>query len=190
MSKKKINLECRFKLEEAKYFYQQMEANSQKRRIFSYYLDAFLASSRSVTHVFLKQFKHNNEFMKYYDDKVHEWEKKKIMKFFMKMRNFSLKEQSPETKKKFSLGWSTKVNIPGKDVKKVVDSNGKEHWNSPLMPLPLTEEKFIDYCFVHDFKWFEENPEVMKLCKRYLDELEVFVSEVENILQIQRDMEE
>ena len=125
MNAKSSKLQSRFKLEEAKFFFQQMELNYQERINFRYYLDAFLASSRSVTNVFKKQFKHNNVLMKYYEGKVQEWKKIKIMKFFIEMRNISLKEQSPDTKKKYGLTWYTEVNISEKDVKKVVDSDGK-----------------------------------------------------------------
>jgi hypothetical protein len=71
------------------------------------------------------------------------------------------------------------VNLTEKDVKKVVDSEGKEHWVTPLLPLEVKKEKVIGYHFVHNFKWFNENPDVMYLCKKYLDELEKFVVELE-----------
>jgi hypothetical protein len=39
------------------------------------------------------------------------------------------------------------------------------------------------YDFVHDFKWFKEEPDVMQLCKKYLSELEKFVTEAESLMK-------
>jgi hypothetical protein len=75
------------------------------------------------------------------------------------------------------------VNLAEKDVKKVVNSNGKGHWVTSPLPLEVIDERVIGYHFVHDFKWFNEIPDVMNICKKYLDELEKFVSEAEHILE-------
>jgi hypothetical protein len=44
--------EARFKLEEAKFFYEQMKLNFQDRTKFLFSLDAFLSAARAVTFVF------------------------------------------------------------------------------------------------------------------------------------------
>jgi hypothetical protein len=48
-----------------------------------------------------------------------------------------------------------------------------------LFPTEPRVDKIIGYHFTRHFKWFNENPDVMYLCKKYLDELEKFVVELE-----------
>jgi len=168
----------RFKLEEARFFLENMTSNLQNRREFRYYLDAFLASARSVFHVFESEFHGNRLLLNWYKEEA-EVKKNPVVKFFIKLRNISLKEHTPDTRTRVSFTYASDVNLTEKDVKKVVDSEGKEHWVTPLLPLEVKKEKVIGYHFVHNFKWFNENPDVMYLCKKYLDELEKFVVELE-----------
>lgn len=169
----------RFRLEEARFFLGKMELNLQNRIELRFYLDAFLASARSMFHVFESEFHDSRLLMDWYKRET-EVKKNPVVKFFIKLRNISLKEHTPNTRTKVRLTWAADVNLSEKDVKKVVDSDGKEHWVTPRMPLEVTDKKIIGYSFVHNFKWFKENPDVMHLCKKYLDELEKFVAEVEN----------
>jgi hypothetical protein len=169
----------RFRLEEARFFLGKMTSNLQNRKEFRYYLDAFLSSARSVFHIFESEFHGNKLLLDWYKEEA-EAKKNPVVKFFVKLRNISLKEHSPDTRTKVSLTWAANVNLTEEDVSKVVDSDGKEHWVTPVMPLEVTDEKVIGCYFLHNFKWFNENPDVMYLCREYLNELEKFVIEVEN----------
>ena len=169
----------RFKLEEARFFLENMTSNLQNRREFRYYLDAFLASARSVFHVFESEFHDNRLLLNWYKEEA-EVKRNPVVKFFIKLRNISLKEHTPDTRTRVAVVWAANVNLTEKDVGKVVDSDGKERWFTPLLPLEVKNEEVIGYHFVHTFKWFNENPDVICLCKKYLDELEKFVVEYEN----------
>lgn len=172
----------RFRLVEARFFLGKMELNLQNRIKFRFYLDAFLASARSIFHVFESEFHDKRSLMDWYKRET-EVKKNPVVKFFIKLRNISLKEHTPNTRTKVRLTWAADVNLSEKDVKKVVDSDGKEHWVTPLMPLEVRDKKVIGYSFVHNFKWFDENPDVMHLCKQYLGELKKFVSEAEKMIK-------
>ena len=181
MNEGKNVLQARLYLDAALYYYQQMEFNLQDRRKFLYSLLAFLSIARSVTFVFKKDTSENRQLKAWYQEKVKEWEKNKIMKSFKKLRNVTIHRHTPDTRARKSLTWAANMNLAEKDVKKVVNSNGKGHWVTSLLPLEVIDEKVIGYHFVHDFKWFNEIPDVMNLCKKYLGELEKFVSEAEHI---------
>jgi len=141
----------RFKLEEARFFFKKMKESLQNREEFSYYLDAFLAIARSVTDVFKSEFHENNLLMKLYNGKKEAWKESKIMKSFWELRNKSTR----------------------------VASDFKEHCISSPLPLEVRGTEVLGYHFIHNFKWLNEIPDVVSLCKQYLDELESFVSEVE-----------
>jgi hypothetical protein len=175
--------QSRFYLEAAKFHYVRMEANLQDSTKFTFSLLAFLPIARSMTLVFKKEFNDNERLMVWYDTKVEKWKDNKIMRFFKEMRNVSLKEHTPDTRSRISLTWRADIVLSEKDVERVVDSERKEHWVTPLYPLEVKGKKVIGYSFVHDFKWFDENPDVVSLCKTYLDELEKFVAECENMIK-------
>ena len=194
MSENISDSECRRRLEAAKFFYEQVKLNFQDRTKFRYLLDAFLASARSVTHAFKAEFDKNEPVMSWYQNKVEEWENNKVMKFFKKMRNNSLKEHTPNTRTTVEVAFSIDAilvdqvigekNSPNGTTEKretsphvLTEKNKKEKQTTP------TSSKVVSYSFLHPFKWFDENPDVMNLCKRYLDELEKFVTEAENMIK-------
>lgn len=185
--------EFRFKLEEAKYFYGQMEFFFENFKTESaptkylYYIDAFLAAARSVTHIFKTEFHDNELLMKWYEYKVEEWEKNKIMRLFIEMRNISLKEETPKP-------ITIVADIQRFDLSKAiveVSPNGKvERIAIPIRqptkrgkPKNKPGKAGIVSVFYSLPKWFDETPDVMYLCKAYLDELEKFVTEGESMIE-------
>lgn len=191
MSKTRDNFEFRFKFEEAKYFFEQMEFFFQNFKIedaptkYLYYIDAFLAAARSVTHIFKTEFHDNEPLMKWYEHKVNEWKKEKIMRLFVEMRNISLKEETP--KPITIVADIQRFDLPEALI--VVSSNGKiERIRIPIrQPTKKgkSENKSAKAGVVSVFfslpKWFDGTPEVMVLCKEYLDQLEKFVSGAEDM---------
>lgn len=195
MSECPNNLQIRFRLEEAKFFYQQMELNLQNRTKFVYFLDAFLASARSVSHVFKKEFKNANpELIKWYESKVREWKNNKVMKFFVGIRNISLKEHTPKMKTTATVSFGVDaVLVDRVSVTKVSPDDTLEQaeispyvhkrQNREKEQKTSTSPKVVSYSFHELPKWFDENPDVMRLCKTYLDELEKFVAECEDMIK-------
>lgn len=170
------NLQCRFNLEEAKFFYERMKDSLDNKTEFLYFLDAFLATARSITHTFQRQFKDaESKLMELYQWKVKEWENNKLMRFFKKMRNISLKEHTPQMQTTMAFG-----------VNCVIESSVRV-WRKPpraeMTEKTAKRDVIVGYSFLHPFKWFDSNPDVMILCKKYLDELEKFVIEVENMIK-------
>jgi len=192
MSEYARNLQTRFKLEEAKFFYQQMELSFQDRTKFLYFLDAFLASARSVTQVFKKEFHDDKLLMNWYNSKVEEWKNNKIMKFFKQMRNISLKEHTPKTKLTRAVSFTVDAHLVDRfSVTKISPDGTTEQVEiPPREPVKPSKEKekiappspkTISYSFHELPEWFDENPDVMYLCKAYLEALEKFVTEAENM---------
>jgi hypothetical protein len=182
--------EPRFKLDEAKFFFQQMERSLQNPkenesvRKFLFYLDAFLDATRNITFVFQKEFKNNKKLTEWYGKKVQGWQNDKIMKFFIEMRNISLKEHTPETltlsTSKVKLDTSNAVieYTPEGDIQiKIPFVGSTEETQKP------NQLRSSAAYFYRVPNWFDENPDVIYLCKRYLDELEEFVTEAENMIK-------
>jgi hypothetical protein len=173
--------QTRLYLDAANYHYQQMECNLQDRRKFLYSLLAFLPIARSITLVFKEETNKDRQLQAWYQEKVTGWQNNKLMKFFTELRNISIHEHTPDTRTRVAVVWTANVSLTEKDVRKVVDSDGKERWFTPLLPLEVKSEEVIGYHFVHNSEWFNEIPDVVNLCKKYLDELENFVLEAEHI---------
>jgi hypothetical protein len=165
-------LQTKERLEQTKFFLQKMRENIGDKKIFCYYLNAFLASARSVFHVFKKEFRENDALLKYGKEK----EKIPIIRFFIEMRNVSLKEYTPKTKTTIHV--SAVADFTKKDYKEVIDSDGKKHYSAQKLLKPI-ETKIVGYLFVHNSKWFEKEPDVMTSCAKYVSELEKFVKNIE-----------
>lgn len=102
------------------------------------------------------------------------------------MRNISLKEHTPET-------LTLSASQGGFDTSRAViedTQNGKDI--QIRIPIYGTAEKTLRNqtqlrsSVVYFYKvpqWFDENTDVMYLCGKYLDELEKFVTEAENMIK-------
>lgn len=190
MGERAYETQSRFYLEAAKYYYKKMEANLSDRVKFTFSLLAFLPIARSVTLIFQKEFNDDSRLMTWYHNEAKEWENNKTMRFFKNIRNISLKEHTPEIETIAGVTFKADVILGVKHLQKIIDSlertqdsGGGEHWATPVIPLEVENRKILGYNFLHYFKWFDEDPDVMYLCKEYLDELERFVSEVENKIE-------
>jgi len=189
MSEHASNLQCRFRLEEAKFFYEQMKLNFQDRVKFLWFLDAFLAIARSLTHVFQTEFHNNKEIMDWYNKVAKDWQNNKIMKLFIEIRNISLKEHTPKMRTTIAESFSINFVIADKVTLKKISPDGKSEQVEVSQELvkqrkeepkiPQRNSGIVGYSFDELPEWFDENPDVMSLCKRYLDELEKFVTEAE-----------
>ena len=88
-----------------------MEDNFKDPEQFMVYLNAFLASGRSVTQLFKKEFNDNKELMNYYESKTVEWKKNEVTRLFVWLRNISLKEHTPNTRISVAKSLSSGFNI-------------------------------------------------------------------------------
>jgi len=80
----------RAKLNEAKYFYEQMESNYKegKTEEFKHCINAFLSSARSVTFVIQKEFRKYKGFDEWYElQKEKKFNDEKLIKFRWKIKS-------------------------------------------------------------------------------------------------------
>jgi len=144
-----------------------MALNIQDRIAFTYYLLAFLPIARSITIVFQKEFHKNKRLMEWYETKVKAWKNNEIMGFFVDMRNISLKEHVPIMLVRELVPLSVLLPNSAKHNRKKVRASAVE---------------IVSYMFELP-EQIDENPKVMNLCLKYLDELEEFVIEAENMVR-------
>ena len=156
----------RLYLEAAKFHYREMTINIQDRKAFIFYLLAFLPLARSVTLVFKKEFHANKRLMSWYQTKVDAWKDDKVMKVFKNMRNVCLKEHVPimlvQELVPLSVLLTSSVNHGTKEVK--------------------ASAEIVSYMFELP-QGVDEDPDVMDLCLKYLNELEKFTIEAEVMIR-------
>lgn len=160
----------RLYLEAAKFHYRQMIVNIQDRNAFIFYLLAFLPLARSVTLVFQEEFSGSNRLMSWYQTKVEAWKSNKIVNLFKEMRNICVHEHAP------IMLVSELVPLS------VLLPSSTEYKTKEVSP---SNVEIVSYLFELP-EQIEENPEVTNLCLKYLDELEEFVIEAENMMRTER----
>lgn len=77
----------RHKIQEAKYFLNQMEKFFENDDIFDYTLSAFLSATRNITFHMQKQYKHQKDFAKWYCQNQIEMSADKELEYLKKARN-------------------------------------------------------------------------------------------------------
>jgi hypothetical protein len=190
---------AKFKLDEAKYYYEQMRVNFQDRRAFLFNLDAFLSAARAVTFVFKKgREKMNEALVKLYDDRVEgEWKADKVMRLLINMRNVSIKEHTPQMQTTPAVDLSSNVTIVGSITIKKVSPDGKveERTVSPNETIQQPEVKsqapaanaVISRSFYKLPDWFDQDSDIMHLCREWLAKLEGFIAEAEKMVSVQTE---
>ena len=184
--------ETKFKLDEARFFYEQMKLNLQDRTLFLYFLDAFLSAARAVTWVFQNASgKIEDSILEWYDSKVIEWNKDAIMRFFIETRNISVKEHAPKMRTTAAVSFSGNTSIRDSFAVEKISPDGSVQQVRSSLPKATEETKekqetahkkptIIRYSFNELPIGFSEDPDVVTLCRRYLDMLEAFVTEAES----------
>lgn len=184
------------KLEEASYFLLQMKRYYTDRKEFIYNMNAFLNSARNVTFSLRTEFAGNLHFETWYSKKQKEMSKDKLMRYFVDMRNISLKEKTPE----HSLSLKVVYVIPlereviGHVERKI---SGDERDSDSRLILPTYDEtgmhskpKIIEPTYSLVTFWeFEKSPEgyqgkdILGLCVTYYHKLERLIAEAERTLR-------
>jgi hypothetical protein len=180
------------KLEEALYFVLQMRRSYVDRTDFVHNMNAFLNSARNVTFVLQEDFAHMPSLKAWYLEKRKEMERDKLMKFFIKMRNVSLKERTP--KHSLSIKWAyiipknERTDIFGYSESKVA---GEQKDTEARLVMPTFDEagmhskpKFIEPVYSLVTLWeFDKTPEgyegndILGLCVEYYHKLERLINE-------------
>lgn len=84
---------ARDKLNEAKYFLDEMERVSSEPDKFRYELTAFLAACRSITQIMKKEFSGHSAFDAWYAQKQKEMENNSILKYLHRQRSITYHER-------------------------------------------------------------------------------------------------
>ena len=185
------------KLEEALYFLLQMKQYYVQRKEFIYNMNAFLNSARNVTFALQKEFSHDPHFKAWYSKKRKEMKENKLMKYFIEMRNVSVKEATP----KHSLSLKVAYVIPDerKEAIGYVERriSGDERDSDSILVLPTrdktgmrTKPKLVEPTYSLVTFWeFEEAPEgyegkdILGLCITYYHKLKQLVAEAERTIR-------
>lgn len=178
-------LRCRFRLEAAKLMYEHMALDFQDEKKFRYFLDVFLALARSVPHILKSEFHNDKSLTGWYELRAIEFCSDKIVKFLIKLRNISLKEHTPMMVTTAAVSFSIGAIIGDSPDSKKISTEGdikNMQSTSPKASAGWTAPKVISYSFDERPTWFDENPDVMYNCRKYLDELERLVAEAENMV--------
>ena len=182
------------RLDQTRFFYCKMQEEFKNPQIFDNYLNAFLALGRSVTNLFEKEFSKNDKLMDFHNKRMKEWHEDKVMRLFYELRNVSLKERTPSTRKTVAKSLSANFTITdkcrviktspdGKQETRGYEEKTPEPQDIPtIVAEPSKTDGIVKYAFEDVPKWFDLNRDVMKLCEQYLAELTAFVEEAEKIL--------
>ena len=184
---------AKFKLAEAKYYYEQMKLNFQDSMKFLFNLDAFLSAARAVTFVFQKaKNKVDKSIMEWYSSVMDRWKKDKVMRLLVEMRNVSIKEHTPKMQTTAAVNFSISVRIVNRlNIKKVsLDGKAEERTTSPdktvlqskVKPQAPATPTIISRSFYELPEWFDLDSDVMRLCIKWLDKLESFISKAEKMV--------
>ena len=179
----------REKLNEAKYFYEQMESNYKegKTEEFKHCINAFLSSARSVTFVIQKEFKKYKGFDEWYElQKEKKFNDERLIKF-VTLRNISLKEEPINPRYIFGVMFEKGIKLNPKD-EFIIETDVSSYVSHHYKPSKSTKSNVIEENIRNLKKadifyscMFAEIPEVnlFDICEFYLSVLSDLVSECE-----------
>lgn len=172
------------KLDEAKYFLEQMKINVTDKQVFLYNLSAFLSSSRSITWVLQKEYSENPKFKKWYEEKKKEMEKDKLLRFFIEKRNYVIKESPIEPKGMTFIRVVEQMTVEESITVSQKMPNGSQ---KVLFQTPKSEEKAKPKQpeAKIEFRWFfDEYPDkdIITLCENYYKKLEDILKEAKSTI--------
>lgn len=172
------------KLNEAKYFLEQMERHADSPNEFVYNLSAFLCAARSVTFVMQEEFSRVPGFRKWYSKKqkwMEQPENKELFEFFKDLRNVVVHQQPVIPKKTVNLEIAETVAIVESLIIEVRDKDGNLLQRDESDSQTENHDKDVNNTPVKvEYIWyFDEKPEidVVILCRRYIEKLESLVVE-------------
>jgi hypothetical protein len=186
----------RLKLEEAQYFYEQMNANLANPKYFKFNLSAFASASRSVTLVMLPDYKikQNSEepsWKWYKENVVDALEKEQIPQFFKGLRNMLVKENKSPSDVLAVVGTSQIIrydiegSASGKE-EELTKLNSEQDSAATATPtyyyVPEEQElikRYVWYFPDNTVRSNENRRYVVRSCQFYLERLSGLVEECE-----------
>jgi len=169
----------RQKLEEAKYFLNQLQLFVNNPKKFYFNLSAFLSAARSTTLFMQCEFKKFKEFSDWYEKKQKKMIDDKDFLFFNNLRVETIHKRIVRPHKRIEVGISGDISFIGNLEIKVFKNNkviSKKTVESEKIKLPPEKEVTVKY-----FWYSEERPDedFLELCRVYVKKLEKLVEECE-----------
>lgn len=165
----------RDKLNEAKYFLEEMRRVSSDPDKFRYELTAFLAASRSITLIMQKEFPGKTGFTDWYAQKQREMENNHTLKYLLRQRNISHHERPVLSYPITVAGQST--NSAGMSI--ILTGTGSNlDLTSSFVILPVIQPATSVRYYFDDIP--TEEKDVITMCQEAVNALEIIVIECEN----------
>jgi hypothetical protein len=164
----------RDKLNEAKYFLEEMKRVSSDPNNFRYELTAFLAASRSITQIMQKEFSEKPGFNEWYTNKQREMGNEPILKYLHRQRTISYHEHPVLP---YPIGITDQI-ADGTGMNVVLtgtSSNASLSFGRSALPITLP--------FINITYYFDDMPsrdkDVITICQEAVNTLELIVDECE-----------
>lgn len=166
----------RDKLNEARFFLEEMRKASSDCDAFRYRLTAFLAASRSITQVMQKEFSETPGFSDWYSQKQTEMRNNPILKYLHAQRELTY-HQRPMLP--YPIGVTEQI-TEGKRTNIVLTGTGDtlQHAASIFMNLPRVQPVLNVKYYFSDFADGEKD--VITICREAVNALEEIVTECES----------
>jgi len=164
----------RDKLNEAKYFLEEMRRVSSDPTKFRYELMAFLAASRSITQIMQKEFSGKTGFIDWYVQKQGEMGDNPILKYLHRQRTISYHEH-PVLQYPISI---TEQSTNSMGTRVVLTGTGSSiDLSSGLVTLPMIPPTVPVTYYFDDIS--SEDKDVIAICQEAVNALETIVIECE-----------
>lgn len=164
------------KLNEAKYFYSRMVAETNSRENFLYDLSAFLSSARSVLQYALKEAEMKSGGKAWYD---REMASSAVLTFFKDKRDINVHEAPLEVNRRTSVEMTAVARISSSLHVRAFDKDGNligERISASPAPAPSpSPPPVITHTFTFPNWTGTEN--LIQLCQIYLNELDRIITE-------------
>ena len=182
-------METENKLEEAKYFFNQIKNSLNNPQILGFNLSAFITAARTVTWFMQKEYSANPKFKTWYEAKQKEMKEDSVCKFFHNLRTANIHTKSPETNREVSVSIAESVPVSDSISVKVIragkviqESSSKETEinNSSSMNHNTNTKNSIPHNNVTIKIFFREKSEEdgISLCESYLSKVVKIVNEL------------
>lgn len=164
------------KLEEARFFFDQMLKNQDKPIIFRFQLSACLSAARSVLQYALEEAKDKPHGQRWYDEYM---ERTDEFRFFKDKRDFNIHVSPIRPLRRVYVTASEAVIVSESVTVEIKDKEGNivGKYNSASEPKEPKESETATVRNRHIFHDWDNGEDVLTLVKSYLDELQTLIEE-------------
>jgi len=167
----------RYKLSEAQYFYSKMIKENATRENFCYEMSAFLVAARSVLQHALEEAKNKHGGQKWYDTIV---SKSIILSFFKNKRDFNIHEGLISLRTDCTVMIGEEIGIHDSISVVLQDKDGNVIGKFDTSGSPPETDKpkpTVIGKYQHFFDDWKGKEDILELCKIYINELELLISD-------------